>query len=206
MINLRHRDKVLKSICTPIWAQWNQRLQDLKGWAKRTTCILCNGVSSKISKVSYSGGFSYYDTIFEKQKAKKITLQCAVSPVDILGAENNLYREWVSFDFKSAKNCEERWDKMLSRIEYTAAPDRQEKKYTKIFYTALYHSLIHPNLSQDADAWKIPGLDQKSIRRKVPIRDILYSHFGIHTAQHTHCINLHTQNTIYNLQNIFTAL
>ncbi|MFN8279589.1 MAG: GH92 family glycosyl hydrolase [Saprospiraceae bacterium] len=184
VINLRHRDKVLKAFVHQSGPNEINGCRISKGWAKEQHVYFAMAFSQKISKVSYSEDSLIMTLFFEKQKAKKITLQCAVSPVDILGAENNLYREWVSFDFKKAqKNCEERWDKMLSRIEYTAAPDRQEK-YTKIFYTALYHSLIHPSLSQDADG-RYRGLDQKIYQAEGPNkRYTVFSLWDTYRAAH----------------------
>lgn len=55
------------------------------------------------------------------------------------------------------KDARERWNRDLSRIEVKGG-SYDEKV---IFYTALYHILIHPNILQDVNGqyrlWKVTG-------------------------------------------------
>jgi putative alpha-1,2-mannosidase len=47
---------------------------------------------------------------------------------------------------KSKKQAESLWDKQLAKIDITES--NQDKT---IFYTALYHTMVQPNIAQDVD-------------------------------------------------------
>ena len=90
---------------------------------------------------------------FSTQKNEKILVKIALSYTGIKGARNNLseIKDW-NFDRvrKEAKNA---WNKALSRIEVYGDKDKKT-----IFYTALYHAFIGPNLFSDIDGSYI-GVD-----------------------------------------------
>jgi predicted alpha-1,2-mannosidase len=80
----------------------------------------------------------------------EITMRIALSAVDVEGAKNNLKAELAEndFDFDALKQkAYEKWNKELKRYEVS---DPNESHKT-VFYTALYHSMIAPNLYSDAD-------------------------------------------------------
>ncbi|HTU69212.1 MAG TPA: GH92 family glycosyl hydrolase [Candidatus Baltobacteraceae bacterium] len=77
-----------------------------------------------------------------------VRAQVALSFVDQQGALDNLAAEAKSWDVVTVRNAAlAAWQNMLSRIQITGgtASDRQQ------FYTALYHTMLHPNLISDAD-------------------------------------------------------
>jgi putative alpha-1,2-mannosidase len=47
---------------------------------------------------------------------------------------------------KAKKQAESLWDKQLAKIDITES--NQDKT---IFYTALYHTMVQPNIAQDVD-------------------------------------------------------
>ena len=96
--------------------------------------------------------------------AQVLTVKCAISGVDMNGAHKNLVAEMpdTKWDFGYYRQMAEKaWDKELSKIKFTktiASADKlnglklkkyEDEKY--IFYTALYHSMIHPSLYSDVD-------------------------------------------------------
>jgi predicted alpha-1,2-mannosidase len=93
---------------------------------------------------------------FSTGDREQLMIKCALSGVSMDGALLNLKTEAPGWDFDPMReNARAAWETELSRISITA-PD--EKK--TIFYTALYHSLIHPSVYQDADG-RYRGIDHQ---------------------------------------------
>ena len=75
-------------------------------------------------------------------------VQVGVSFVSIDNARENLDREQQGFDFeKVLSQAEATWRDHLGRVRVTGGTDDQKT----IFYTALYHALIHPNILDDVN-------------------------------------------------------
>jgi len=77
-----------------------------------------------------------------------ITAKIGISYVDVAGAERNLQAEAEAKDFSTIRSDAEKvWNRELSAIDVSGgALDRR-----KVFYTALYHSLLMPNIFSDSD-------------------------------------------------------
>ena len=85
---------------------------------------------------------------FTTKKNESILLKVAISSVSIEGARKNLKAELPGWDFeKVRKDAKESWEKELNKIQIEGGTKEQQK----IFYTALYHTLIHPNINMDVD-------------------------------------------------------
>ncbi len=89
--------------------------------------------------------------------ATPILLKVALSPVSIEGARKNLEAELDHWDFEKVRSdAQQAWNTELSKIEVTGGTDAQLTN----FYTALYHTMIAPNIFQDVDG-KYLGMDRK---------------------------------------------
>lgn len=78
---------------------------------------------------------------------KPVLVKVAISKVGLDGAEKNL-SEIRGWDFNAVKNlAKEAWNKELQIIEV----EGRDPKLKTIFYTAMYHALIHPSLDMDID-------------------------------------------------------
>ncbi len=85
---------------------------------------------------------------FKTPANNTIMAKVALSPVSDEGAQKNMDAECTHWDFnKVKKEAEELWNRELSKIEVTSADN---DKLT-IFYTALYHTMIQPNVAMDVD-------------------------------------------------------
>lgn len=87
---------------------------------------------------------------FDTQVETPVVMRIAISAVDGEGAKNNLYSELAEndFDFDALKQkAFDKWNTELKRYEVS---DPNESNKT-VFYTALYHCMIAPNLFSDAD-------------------------------------------------------
>lgn len=79
---------------------------------------------------------------------EKIYVQTSVSFVSEENALLNLETEQKTLDFdKTKKSADDAWEKVLSKIEVEGGSEEQKT----IFYTALYHLFIHPNILQDVN-------------------------------------------------------
>lgn len=94
---------------------------------------------------------------FDVEKGEAIELKVALSNVSAEGALKNLEKESKGVNFEKAKKSAKAiWKKSLSKIEVEGGSVQEKRN----FYTALYHSLLTPNVSQDADG-KYRGMDGK---------------------------------------------
>jgi predicted alpha-1,2-mannosidase len=85
---------------------------------------------------------------FDTEKGEAILVKVGISAVSLEGARKNLEAEQPGFDFdKVLTDAFGIWNKELWKIEVES--DNTTNK--RIFYTALYHSMIAPNIFQDVD-------------------------------------------------------
>jgi predicted alpha-1,2-mannosidase len=90
------------------------------------------------------------------KKGEKILVKVSLSPTSYEGAKLNS-SEIKHWDFdKSHKDAIALWNKELSKIEVTS----NDKDKLAIFYTALYHTMMQPNIAQDLDG-KYRGRDNQ---------------------------------------------
>ncbi len=86
-----------------------------------------------------------------------VLVRIGISAVGMDGAKKNLEQEIPDFNFDETRmRAQNIWEKELSKITVESG---DENKKT-IFYTALYHALITPNLFTDVDG-KYFGMDHK---------------------------------------------
>ncbi len=87
---------------------------------------------------------------FDTAEGEQIVMRIAISAVDVEGAKNNLKAELAEndFDFDALKQkAYDKWNKEMKRYEVA---DNNETNKT-VFYSALYHCMVAPNLYSDAD-------------------------------------------------------
>lgn len=167
VLDLNHRDKLLYGDVKIINNKTIEILRRSEAWAsdQYVYARIEFNVPLKINKVEanrenrtnfYSG--SILKICFSKQvkKGEKILVKVALSPTSYEGAKLNS-SEIKGWDFNLVKTqAEQKWNAELSKIEITEAD--QDKK--TIFYTALYHTMMQPNIAQDLDG-KHRGRDNK---------------------------------------------
>ena len=96
---------------------------------------------------------------------KPLLMKVGISYVSTAGAELNLRSENPGHDFDAVRGWAlSKWEKALSVIEIDPKASSDLKT---IFYTALYHSLLHPNLGGDVDG-RYLGFDNKIHRSERP--------------------------------------
>lgn len=93
---------------------------------------------------------------FSTRKNEQILVKVGISAVSPEGAKKNLLTEIPGWDFNLVKtNAQAAWEKELGKIIVETKTDSLKK----IFYTSLYHTMIHPNIFSDVDG-KYRGSDK----------------------------------------------
>lgn len=85
---------------------------------------------------------------FQTAEGEQVMLKVALSPVSMEGAYKNMQAELQGWDFETiTAEADRLWNKELGKIKINTA----DKDALKIFYTALYHSMIAPSEFCDVD-------------------------------------------------------
>ncbi|RAR71344.1 GH92 family glycosyl hydrolase [Flavobacterium aciduliphilum] len=167
ILDLNHRDKLIEGVVRVINANTIEVLRRSEAWAKDqyvyariefSVPMQLNMVEANQENRTdfYSG--TKLKMSFSKQvkKGEKILVKVALSPTSYQGAKLNM-SEIKNWDFsKARKNAEKLWDKELSKIEVKES----DKNKLTVFYTALYHTMVQPNIAQDVDG-KYRGRDNQ---------------------------------------------
>ena len=173
ILDLNHRDKLLEGEVRWINNKTIEIFRRSEAWAKDQYVYarIEFNVPMKINNQKFNG-FSIpkenSDSLvitgtqlaisFSRQvkKGEKILVKVALSPTSYDGAKLNMtgIKDW-NFE-RIKKEAEQLWDKQLSKIEIT----ENDKDKQTIFYTALYHTMIQPNIAQDIDG-KYRGRDNQ---------------------------------------------
>ena len=89
-----------------------------------------------------------YFFTFDCAEGEQIEVRMSVSMVSIANARENLDREQQSLDFAAiAQQADAAWEQTLSRITVKGGTEAERR----MFYTALYHSQLHPSILQDVN-------------------------------------------------------
>ena len=85
---------------------------------------------------------------YDCEEGTQVEVQMGVSFVSIANARENLEREQPRFAFEQIRRqARQAWQQALSRITVEGGTEAQKR----MFYTALYHTQIHPNILQDCN-------------------------------------------------------
>jgi predicted alpha-1,2-mannosidase len=141
-----------------------------KGWAREqhvyfhavfskpfTTRFAVNDefVKGNAQRIDQVGAKAVLD--FQNLDGKELIVKVGISAVDFDGARKNVYQEIPAWDFNGVRSAASlAWKKWLDKIDIKGGSADQQK----IFYTALYHTAISPNLFTDVDG-RYRGMDKK---------------------------------------------
>ena len=81
-------------------------------------------------------------------QGQQILVKVAISPVSVEGARAAMTAELPGWDFEAtARAADQAWNEELSKIRISG----EDPAARTIFYTALYHTMIHPAVFNDVD-------------------------------------------------------
>ncbi len=168
LLDLKWRDKVLGSEVTVVGKNRIEGHRRSKSWAQ-DQAIYFVAEFSKPFKQSLTGSGDIFNSHHSKStdvkavlyfgptNGEQILLKVAISHASIEGARKNLAAELPGWDFDKVRaDAKAAWNKELSKIEVSGGTPDQ----TTTFYTALYHTMIQPNVFSDVDG-KYLGHDRK---------------------------------------------
>lgn len=89
-----------------------------------------------------------YRFTFDAEDGEQICVQMGVSFVSCENARQNLDAEQLGCNFDQVRAQSHRqWEEALERVKVSGGTEEQKE----IFYTALYHALLHPNVLNDVN-------------------------------------------------------
>jgi predicted alpha-1,2-mannosidase len=113
---------------------------------------------------------------FETKKNEEIYVKMGVSTVSSENALENLNAEIPHWDFDKVKlEAENKWNQELSKINIKT----EDLKRKRVFYTAMYHTMIAPNLYQDVNG-EYRGTD------KVVYKDTTFTNYTLFSLWDTY--------------------
>ncbi len=172
VIDLHHRDKTLESRLEVLDKTHLEGMRRSEAWAKdqhiyfslefskpfKTSLLLADAKEGESSSGKDRGGVFTFDV----KAGDSILVKVGISTVSMEGARKNLRTEIPGWDFQQVRNeAAAAWNEELGKIEVTST----EKDKLKLFYTALYHTMIQPNLNMDVDSM-YRGRDNKIHKAK----------------------------------------
>ncbi len=94
---------------------------------------------------------------FNTTQDRNVEIKVALSYVSVANAWENLNQEIPGWDFDAVRQAAHNlWNRDLNRISVSGGADDEKR----VFYTALYHALLHPNILTDVNNQYI-GFDGK---------------------------------------------
>lgn len=167
ILDLNHRDKLLEGRVRVIDDKTIEVLRRSEAWATNQYVYarIEFNYPLKIAQVKSNGETTkntYTGTELKVQftklvkKGEKILVKVALSPTGYEGAKLNS-TEIKHWDFEKVhQDAVQLWNNELSKIEVSS----DDKDKLSIFYTALYHTMMQPNIAQDIDG-KYRGRDNQ---------------------------------------------
>ena len=159
VLDLVHRDKLLNGLVYKISNTRVAGYRQSEGWAKNQVVYFVMDFSQPFGEALTFGGPAFQTAepvsgsltriSFRFRNNGPIYVKVALSPVSTDGAIRNLETENPGWDFEQVrKRAREAWQEELGRIQVSGGSEEQKR----IFYTALYHCLVVPNIAMDTDS------------------------------------------------------
>jgi predicted alpha-1,2-mannosidase len=169
IVDLTHRDRVIDSAMRIVGEAEIEGFRRSTGWARDQVVYF----AARFSR-PFTGAALARDDVFQNEAQKltgtnikgvlsfgegggELLIKVGISAVDVAGARRNLDAEAPGWDFDAVRQAaRQRWNDVLGRIEIDGGSAQQRT----IFYTALYHSLVAPNVFSDVDG-RYRGMDRR---------------------------------------------
>jgi len=171
ILDLNHRDLLMMGEVRIIDSKTIEVMRNSSAWARdqhvfariefnqpmEITKVNNNAFApAKVTDKFFAGSLLAMSFSKQVKKGEKLLVKVSLSPTSVEGAKLNM-SEINHWDFKKAKtDAEQLWNKELSKIEVASS----DKNKLAIFYTALYHTMMQPNIAQDLDG-KYRGRDNE---------------------------------------------
>lgn len=168
ILDLDHRDKLLAHNIELVDQFSIQGFRHSKAWASNQQLFFYISFSHPIKQTYFQVENHPFEATNTNNESKKVAIEfdnpnntpvyisVGISAVDELGAKQNLVSEIQGKEFETLKKeAQNHWERELGKI--TIESNNKDRKVN--FYTALYHTMLAPNLYQDTDG-RYRGMDQ----------------------------------------------
>jgi len=151
LLDLWHRDKLLDDTIRIVNDHCIEGFRRSEAWAKDQRVFFRMEFSQKftssvIGKKGDNMGNAAFN--FNIKKGDFILIKVSLSSVDMAGAKKNMDAEISHWNFEQTKSeASEMWNKELKKIAVKGGTKDQQT----IFYSALYHAFLQPNIYNDVD-------------------------------------------------------
>ncbi len=185
IIDLEHRDK-LADASIMVSEKYPNEVEGFRisqAWATEQHIYFVAKFSHQVQEVSIHK-LDSLDTkmhlSFDLKDAGQLLVKVGISAVSIEGARKNLNAEIPDWDFDQVKeNAQAAWNDQLKKIEIETG----NEEYKEIFYTAMYHSMLNPNLFTDVDG-QYRGMDLQVHQARNHKRYTVFSLWDTFRATH----------------------
>lgn len=155
------------------WGFWSADIPD--GWARKNNDVVTPEYLAKVAEAAiirgekelqgeHIGIFGEFDT----RKGEQVELKVGISYVDAEGAKRNFDAEVANKSFnKVRKEAFKQWNNALAKVEVEGCTDVDKR----IFYTALYRTMLEPRIHTDVDGryvggdFKVHQSDEEFVKR-----------------------------------------
>lgn len=191
LIDLEHRDEVIDAmfeiidsvtICgyrkSKAWAR-NQQIFFYAVFSNPFDATIFNANTAQLSKKITAKNLKAI-LKFKNSKNAEIIAKVGISFVDVNGAKNNYATEVENKTFDAVRlDAQKQWEQYLHKIVVT----HSDTNTLKVFYTALYHTALSPNIASDCDG-RYLGMDLKIHQAKDYVHYTVFSLWDTYRALH----------------------
>ena len=147
ILDLEHRDRLTSSNIEVVNSNSIKGWRHSSNWAETQRLYFYIQLSEKITETIYRedslvAGFKFGEI------ENPLLVKVGISAVSTKNAKENLKTEIPHWDFnKTLNQTTKKWEEELGKIQI----ETEDETKKEIFYTALYHSLLNPNLFTDVN-------------------------------------------------------
>ena len=145
VLDLTHRDEVLDSSINVVSNLEVTGHRRSRSWAKDQRLYFVIRFSRPVQSTARTALKAVFDC---GDAGGALLVKVGISAVSIEGARRNLNTELPNWDFEAVRRAaSDAWERELGRIRVEGGTRDQRV----VFYTALYHSMLTPNVYMDVD-------------------------------------------------------
>jgi predicted alpha-1,2-mannosidase len=204
LVDLKHRDEVLESSLEIVNEYEVKGMRRSKSWASNQQLFFYirfekpmkefgiaenDELQRGLKSASGKNIKSYFS--FDLGKDKAVQLKIGISGVSTENAQQNLDTEIGDWNFETVKNkAADAWNKELGKIEVKGGTKDEQI----VFYTALYHTSLNPNVYTDVNG-EYRGTDGKVHEAKGFTNYSVFSLWDTYRALHPLMTIINPQRT-----------
>ena len=160
LLDLQHRDQLLAANLEIVDEQTVRGMRRSNAWASDQHFYFYLKFSKPFTKQTLlkNDKEEIVNAQFNFENSEQeLLVKVGISSVSMEGAQKNLEQEIPDWNFETVRNAAKKtWEKELQKVDVEGGTNDQKT----IFYTALYHSFLAPNLFMDVDG-QYRGTDLK---------------------------------------------